>query len=100
MRALHGGKWAVVLALAMAACREEPPTAPDGEEEPPVRWDVVEPGEALSGGEAGTVTDASAQAFSQALPALTLERRSGFVSGRGVFEIDWVPAPASSTRRH
>ena len=99
MKALHGGKWAVVLVLAMAACREEPPpTAPGGEEEPPVRWDVVEPGEALSGGEAGTVTDASAQAFSQALPALTLERRSGFVSGRGVFEIDWVPAPASSTR--
>lgn len=86
----------VALALSVAACREEP--APPPSEEPPVRWDVVEPGEARSGGEAGTVSDASALAFSQSLPALTLERRSSFVSGRGVFEIDWVPAPASSSR--
>ncbi|WP_257462352.1 di-heme oxidoreductase family protein [Archangium lipolyticum] len=94
----QGWTWAVVFALSAVACREEPPSpAPPGEE-PPVRWDVVEPGEALSGGEAGTVTDASARAFSQSLPALTLERRSGFVSGRGVFEIDWIPAPASSSR--
>ena len=96
MKTRHGWTWAAALALVAAACREAPPSPPG--EEPPVRWDVVEPGEELSGGEAGTVTHAGAQAFAQALPALTLERRSGFVSGRGIFEIDWVPAPASSSR--
>ncbi|WNG43765.1 c-type cytochrome [Archangium minus] len=100
MKRWYGQVLGVALLVQSVACREEPmpPSPTPTDEEPPVRWDVVEPGEALSGGEAGTVSNASAQAFSQALPALSLERRSSFVSGRGVFEIDWVPAPASSSR--
>ena len=78
---------AVLLALGLTACDENPP-----------RFEQAEPDEALSGGSA-TVIKSDQNAFSMPSANLSPMRRLDFSVGNSFFRNPWVIAPASTTAR-
>ncbi len=61
--------------------------------------DGGDPVRALSGGVDATVSDATASAFSLAVPKLSAKQRRAFAVGNSFFNRNWVTAPASTTGR-
>lgn len=78
---------ALLLALGLVACDDQPP-----------RFEQAEPGEALSGGSA-TVMKFDQNAFSMPSANLSPVRRLDFSVGNSFFRNPWVIAPASTTAR-
>ncbi|WP_428268345.1 di-heme oxidoredictase family protein [Haliangium sp.] len=58
-----------------------------------------EPGEELSGGEAGTVFDVGRDAYSHPLPGLDGDQERAFFRGKALFRDGWVAAPSSTQTR-
>ncbi|MDX2355155.1 di-heme oxidoredictase family protein [Stutzerimonas xanthomarina] len=78
---------ALLLALGLTACDENPP-----------RFEQAEPGEALSGGST-TVIKSDQNAFSMPSANLSPVRRLDFSVGNSFFRNPWVIAPSSTTAR-
>ncbi|HBM10711.1 MAG TPA: thiol oxidoreductase, partial [Pseudomonas sp.] len=87
MRPLFFPVVALLLALGLTACDENPP-----------RFEQAEPGEALSGGST-TVIKSDQNAFSMPSANLSPVRRLDFSVGNSFFRNPWVIAPSSTTAR-
>ncbi|BAP78601.1 thiol oxidoreductase [Pseudomonas sp. MT-1] len=87
MRSLFFPVVALLLALGLTACDENPP-----------RFEQAEPGEALSGGST-TVIKSDQNAFSMPSANLSPVRRLDFSVGNSFFRNPWVIAPSSTTAR-
>ena len=87
---------ASALGLGLGAC-----TGSDGMNPPPDPPPVtpVDPAQALSGGDTGTVFDSGRDAYSHPLSALDTDEERAFFRGRAVFRDGWVEAPSSTTTR-
>ncbi len=59
----------------------------------------LEPGEERAGGELGTTTDTTQDAYTQPLPGLTFEQHGDFAVGNSFDGDDWVIAPSSTAQR-
>lgn len=60
---------------------------------------MLEAGEELPGGEAGTTDDFGKNAFSLPMPGLSDRQKTDFVVGNSFFKKPWVEAPSSTTAR-
>ncbi|WP_144290394.1 di-heme oxidoreductase family protein [Chitinilyticum litopenaei] len=60
---------------------------------------MLEPGEELPGGEAGTTDDFGKNAFSLPMPGLSDQQKTDFVVGNSFFKKPWVEAPSSTAAR-
>ncbi|MCP9339006.1 di-heme oxidoreductase family protein [Stutzerimonas xanthomarina] len=87
MRPFYFPVVALLLALGLSACDENPP-----------RFEQAESGEALSGGST-TVIKSDQNAFSMPSANLSPMRRLDFSVGNSFFRNPWVIAPSSTTAR-
>lgn len=87
MRPFYFPVVALLLAMGLTACDENPP-----------RFEQAEPGEALSGGST-TVIKSDQNAFSMPSANLSPVRRLDFSVGNSFFRNPWVIAPSSTTAR-
>ena len=75
----------VACILTLSGCAAAPP--------------AYDPAEARAGGELGTTTIASQDAYTQPMPGLTFEQNGDFEVGNSFDAEDWVVAPASTAER-
>lgn len=61
--------------------------------------DGYEPGEELSGGEAGTHFDFSTKAFDRSAPGISADNFDNFQVGNSFFRSSWVASPSSTSAR-
>lgn len=80
-----------LLGFVLGSCKDEPPA-------PAAYLAYADAAEVRPGGKAST-SDASFNAFGQAMPGLSAAQASDFVVGNSFFKLNWVSAPASTADR-